>query len=323
MEPTRKSKRYKPIGHGLEALHRGMTVGEACFEILTRVIRASMNGHWYRILPKDGVYDDISSLTGIAWEHLLPLMLEIGLVRCGVGSTVKSTHVCHGQWDEMAKALARDVKMEVTICRVDDGPREVFVCVGQPCYKGPIEQFKVFKNGNLMLPHRTCSIREIDRTSQRLSAFIKNRELAKRVLEEKENVEDLTDEQIEDIAGCVEGQIQYALALDLDRRPRLSRTNAGMSKRDDDIFNSPSQLTFDLLIKRIDSNAHQSQYCRRKSTPHGPSHGYSLGLERPNEHCTSSTTYCQSSLSTSCIRLWLPKAAGILSATTMAQLVER
>ena len=225
VETSRKSKRYKPLGYGLEALHQAVTVGEACFSLMTRVLVASNNGHWYRILPKDGVYDDIASLTGIDWENLLPLMLEIGLVRCGMGSTVKSYHVCHGQWDEMAKAVIRQVKIEVTICRVDDGPREVFVCVGQAVFKGPIEQYKVLKNGNLMLPHRTSSIREIERSAKRLSSFIKNRELAKRVLEE--NVEDLTDEQIEDIAGSVEHQIQYALALDLDRVPRLSRTNAG------------------------------------------------------------------------------------------------
>ena len=118
--PPPKSKRYKPLGHGVEALHRGVTVGEACFQILTRVLIASQNGHWYRILPKDGVYDDIASLTGVSWDNLLPLMLKIGLVRCGMGSTIKSTHVCHPQLDEMAKAINTAVRMEVTVCRLDN-----------------------------------------------------------------------------------------------------------------------------------------------------------------------------------------------------------
>ena len=41
----------------------------------------------------------------------------------------------------------------------------------------------------------------------------------------------MNDEQIDVVANTIMNAINYAAALDLDRRPRLSRTNAGKSNR--------------------------------------------------------------------------------------------
>ena len=41
----------------------------------------------------------------------------------------------------------------------------------------------------------------------------------------------MNDEQIDVVANTVMDAINYAAALDLDRQPRLSRTNAGKSRR--------------------------------------------------------------------------------------------
>ena len=60
------------------------------------------------------------------------------------------------------------------------------------------------------------------------------KEAAKRVIDERlasrvrpNSAAPMDDDQIECIANTVLNHIDYALALDLDRRPRLSRTNAG------------------------------------------------------------------------------------------------
>jgi len=41
----------------------------------------------------------------------------------------------------------------------------------------------------------------------------------------------MNDDQIDVVANTIMNAINYAAALDLDRRPRLSRTNAGKSNR--------------------------------------------------------------------------------------------
>jgi hypothetical protein len=54
-----------------------------------------MQGYWYRILPVDGMYDDISIATGIEWTYLLPLLMKLGLIVhvAKVTSVVKEIHV--------------------------------------------------------------------------------------------------------------------------------------------------------------------------------------------------------------------------------------
>jgi hypothetical protein len=54
-----------------------------------------MQGYWYRILPVDGMYDDISIATGLEWTYLLPLLMKLGLIVhvAKVTSVVKEIHV--------------------------------------------------------------------------------------------------------------------------------------------------------------------------------------------------------------------------------------
>ena len=95
----------------------------------------------------------------------------------------------------------------------------------------------------LQLTHKSVknqilSLPEHDRSKQQLVVAIKNagEKLKKFCLyeqmhhnsgsNEKEN-KDSANENIDEVTNQINQQIEYAAALDLVRRPRLSRTNAG------------------------------------------------------------------------------------------------
>jgi hypothetical protein len=121
---------YQPKGPGFEA----------CFDLLRSLFQVSMQGYWYRILPVDGMHDDISLATGIEWTYLLPLLLKLGLIVAKVTSVVKEVHVVASQWDEFGRGMASSVRLQITEVRRMNQPRSYFFCLGDPIWRNPMIQ---------------------------------------------------------------------------------------------------------------------------------------------------------------------------------------
>ena len=127
-------------------INGGSTRKMEVYNVIVRLLSRSQKGAWYRILPKDGVYNDITAATACSWDILLPLLVEAGLLRFIVTSDIKETHVRFSQWEELSKAsvLSGEVKMEISSIRRKGKPKEYFYCIGRPELKGPQEQNDCF-----------------------------------------------------------------------------------------------------------------------------------------------------------------------------------
>jgi hypothetical protein len=196
---------------------------EECFRLVHLILAQSTPHLWFRILPVDGKDDDICVGTGVEWKYLLPLLTKCGLLRSLVTSVVKDIRCDHSQWDEMAKSFVSHMKMEITCIRTWNSRRSYFYCIGKPLYKSPIvqEQALVTKG----LPNKKHPPQIINEFVIKTSQNVINQQLAFRI--QPNPVPPMNDEQIDVVANTIMDAINYAAALDLDRRPRLSRTNAG------------------------------------------------------------------------------------------------
>ena len=68
-------------------------------------------GYWYRILPKDGLFDNITFAAGVEWEHLLPLLLECGFIKI---MAMGESHIVYSKWLELQNALSDKFEMQVS-----------------------------------------------------------------------------------------------------------------------------------------------------------------------------------------------------------------
>ena len=70
LDPRRGHKRHKQWVDTVTGIQPKGPGVEECFELLRSLFQTSMQGYWYRILPVDGMYDDISIATGIEWTKV-------------------------------------------------------------------------------------------------------------------------------------------------------------------------------------------------------------------------------------------------------------
>ena len=108
------------------------------FSLVEQLLAHSTMGLWFRILPVDDHDEDICVGLGVEWRYLLPLLTKCDLLQSRVTSTVKDVHVGSKQWDELAKALS--MRLEISCIRTLYSRRSYFYCVGDPQFRGPIEQ---------------------------------------------------------------------------------------------------------------------------------------------------------------------------------------
>lgn len=241
LDPFEDRKRHRSLGVHASGIQRRGQDTEECFHLLEGLFAHSVPGLWFfRILPVYDQHDDISVGLGIEWRYLLPLLTKCGLVRSKVTSVVKDVHVDVSQWHEMARAITKKIKMEVSAIRTKCSWRSYFFCVGTPQFRNPIEQAResrLIGMGSSSLPPR-----DIVLEAKKVANDILNRRLADRVRgghlnlqngiqgqRQAQQQEELNDEQVGQVATAVSAAIDFAAALDLDRRPRLSRSNAGKS----------------------------------------------------------------------------------------------
>lgn len=132
------------------------------------------------------------------------------------------------QWEELAQAIRRHVRLQITQIRQKNGGRIAFFCLDTPNCSSPKEQRK---NTNLSLHNQSLTERQLAMDVKKFAEYIKAVRLYNRVMENDNNLSNqqttLDNEEVLHVSNEIQDQIQYALSLDLQRRPRLSRTNAG------------------------------------------------------------------------------------------------
>ena len=138
------------------------------------------------------------------------------------------------------------MRMEITSIRTQYARRSYFFCVGQPRYQNPLAQEKALSLVGMvgLVPSRGMAPRDLALEAQKIAVAVLNDRLACRVQgprigriaiedqqqqQQQQQQEGLNDDQVDAIAEAVHASIEYAVALDLERRPRLSRSNAGTS----------------------------------------------------------------------------------------------
>ena len=222
--PDYISKRQRYGDARVEELHPRWPTKRDCYKLLSELFERCEQGWWYKILPDDDGCEDITSLTGLKWETLLPLFMEVGLLSSVVTSMVKRISVVRTQWNELAAALLPKTKMEVAPIRTKTSKERVYyICFGLPKHKSVLQQQK-----NQVRPPVSLHFhRRLEIFLARAAFTITMRKLAIRVVPAGTRVEDISEKGLQEIYNQVEAQIDFALALDLKRRPRLSRTNAG------------------------------------------------------------------------------------------------
>jgi hypothetical protein len=259
-DPFEDRKRQRVLGDQASGIRRLGKGTVECFSKLELLFAHSQTGLWFRVLPIDGHDDDICVGLGVEWKYLLPLLTKCGLVRSKVTSVVKDVHVDHGQWDELAKAITRAVRMEITAIRTKYSRKSYFICIGQPKFQNPLEQDKALKSISKKKREELFSAlqpppRQLVLDVQEVATAIVDERLARRVLQGKnptirqgqqqEGQQQEADGQQQQVAvvaqvptndnemqvvtTAVHNLIEFAAALDLERRPRLSRTTAGTS----------------------------------------------------------------------------------------------
>ena len=149
-------------------------------------------------------------------------------------SVVKRFRVVHKQWNEIANAMAKNVRLEVTVVRERDKGRSYFFCLGKPKFNSPLQERKNRRSPELALPMSHSPYeKKLDTEIRNQAILIVRRRLVRRVLGRgrRGSRQDMRlaveDDQVERIATDVERQIDSAEQLDLTRTPRLSRVNSG------------------------------------------------------------------------------------------------
>ena len=95
---------------------------------------------WFRILPKDDLFDDLTCALGVDWKYLLPVFVHLGLIGTKATSDIKEVFVQRQQWEELVKAVLKFVRLELSTIDRRGVSRVDYVCIGIPKYKKPMKQ---------------------------------------------------------------------------------------------------------------------------------------------------------------------------------------
>ena len=245
-----------------QRMPESISVGEATRSLLHQSLQELPDGIWLRILPLGDTYDDMCYGTGVDWEYLLPLLMNAGLIYSIRRSTVNQYAIVPTQWKMLCETTEgeRRNKLELgTLSR--SGKRTYFICKGNPIFKSPCYQTKATEQGifafieerlvNVGLRRRICEQVNVIQNQELERCFAEETEQQ----EQQENNEENNTNKANTVAAAankantvavannaaaavavateglagelllqdVHQAIEYALALDLDRRPRLNR----------------------------------------------------------------------------------------------------
>ena len=146
---------------GLQGMQQGMTATEISTDLLQRCFGLLQEGIWWRILPIDHSYDDISVGIGIDWEYLLPLLINSKLLFAKAVDTGRRVLASRDLWANLATVVEGIQMGSYNYNYTEDGKnklsRQYFICRGVPIYNSPHRQLQDVHTGRFVyhqLTHR-------------------------------------------------------------------------------------------------------------------------------------------------------------------------
>jgi hypothetical protein len=103
-------------------------------------------GVWFRVLPTEDAVDDICSAMHQDWEDLLPLLIDHGLLACGVSDDVKNYTFKKNGWETFQTMHRQIFDMRRTPVRRTCVPNKVlYICLGESEYGNPLNHEKAIR----------------------------------------------------------------------------------------------------------------------------------------------------------------------------------
>ena len=129
------------ISNGLsERVHSTQTAKEITMSLLQRCFSTLNEGIWWRILPLEDGYDDLSVGMGIDWEDLLPLLINCGLLYSTKRSTINNYLLSHNSWQSFTETSQGKLQMgyyinKHMVCGERKSCRQYFIVNGDPIFE--------------------------------------------------------------------------------------------------------------------------------------------------------------------------------------------
>jgi hypothetical protein len=215
-------------------------------QYLTTLLERAPSGKWLRVLPEQDDYDSIYFATNQKWDNILPVLIHGGYVYSD--TRFGKLSVKTSEWNNLGIHFD---KFEVTRSRMKDKSRPVFLCKGRPDHKNPMDQLKSEEE---IIPVPAALVRNMEEHPTTPSfAARQQANTTTTPIEEHPVTPSCTPRQpttrnmitppntffppqqptqqpqqpqqsvIVELHKKWQDQIVFALALDLERRPRLQR----------------------------------------------------------------------------------------------------
>ena len=217
-----------------QRMHRTQTPKEITRSLLQTCMDTLSEGIWWRILPLEDGYDDISVGMGIDWEDLLPLLIHDGLLYSTKRSTACDYRVSRDSWQSLTVLSEGKLQLgSFTHNHMIRGKRtncrQFFICNGKPICKSPTQQLQEIKKGNynyLQVRYAGCLKREVsshatDLTHALYMSRCDNDTTTTTTTTTTNNNTDTTP--IASNTTPVNHKIDFAFTLNFERRPRMDR----------------------------------------------------------------------------------------------------
>ena len=206
--------------------------------MLAELFSQGIAGFWFRILPVVGEDDDVCACLGVDWQQLCPVLHFLGLIGHDVTSVVKNCFIVRDQWDELLQSVQKCVRCQITHCRGKTGSRTACFSIGEPKFRNPRQQEK--KGGASLWLNTSSKVRKLKVDFGNAARKILQQRNYERIPNDANNITNTNNQErngaedddghTEEITDMVNNDLnaktEHAHALDLDRRPRLSRTDA-------------------------------------------------------------------------------------------------
>jgi len=195
--------------------------------LLVRIFDGMERGVWVRILPNDDTINDLCTASYQKWEDLLPLLIKTGLINCKVAEDVKSYEYRKNSWESLITRTADTLDLRTTRKWQKGQPSFWVMCLGDPKYNNPTDQWKAMASGAYSFVEYQMSPKQVQlRRELRAAAKEILFENATSRLKESQAKGNENTKEARDCADAskFEAAIDFALeGLDLERKPRKDR----------------------------------------------------------------------------------------------------